>query len=94
MQDWIGLIFVVLLVVGAIVGLKALSRPRKTTAEEFEKAAAEGSTMAGAMANALQEIVDPGFARAKQVQTEMKEGRYKKKKQDGKTEDTTGETND
>ncbi len=39
--------------------------------------------MMGAMANALQEVVDPGFARAKVVQTEMKDGRYQKKKDEG-----------
>jgi len=83
MQDWIGLGIIVLLIVGAVVGLKALSRPRKTTAEEFERSAAENSTMLGAMSNALQEIIDPGFARAKAVQTEMKDGRYQKKKDEG-----------
>jgi len=83
MQDWIGLGIIVLLIVGAVVGLKALSRPRKTTAEEFERSAAENSTMLGAMSNALQEIVDPGFARARAVQTEMKDGRYQKKKDEG-----------
>lgn len=81
--DWIGLIFIASLVIGAIVGLRILSRPRKSTAEEFERSAAENSTMMGAMANALQEVVDPGFARAKVVQTEMKDGRYQKKKDEG-----------
>jgi len=83
MQDWFGLTFIVLLIVGALIGLRALSRPRKTTAEEFERSAAENSTMLGAMSNALQELVDPGFARAKVVQTQMKDGRYQKKKDEG-----------
>ncbi len=83
MQDWFGLVFIALLIVGALIGLKALSRPRKTTAEEFERSAAENSTMLGAMSNALQELVDPGFARAKAVQTQMKDGRYQKKKDEG-----------
>lgn len=83
MQDWVGAIFIALLIIGALIGLKALSRPRKTTAEEFERAAAENSTMLGAMSNALQELVDPGFARAKAVQTQMKDGRYQKKKDEG-----------
>ncbi|KXK05961.1 MAG: hypothetical protein UZ17_ACD001000527 [Acidobacteria bacterium OLB17] len=83
MQDWIGLGVFVLLIVGAVAGLKALSKRRTTTAEEFERSAAENTTMLGAMSNALQEIVDPGFARAKVVQAEMKDGRYQKKKDVG-----------
>ncbi|HQZ82969.1 MAG TPA: hypothetical protein PLR83_07095 [Pyrinomonadaceae bacterium] len=83
MQDWFGAIFIILLIAGALVGLKALSRQRKTTAEEFERSAAENSTMLGAMSNALQGLVDPGFARAKVVQAAMKDGRYQKKKDEG-----------
>lgn len=83
MQDWVGVVFIVLLIAGALIGLRVLSRPRKTTAAEFERSAAENSTMLGAMSNALQELVDPGFARAKAVQTQMKDGRYQKKKDEG-----------
>ena len=53
MSDWIGLTFFVLLVVGATIGLKILSKPRTTTSEEFERNAAEGTTMLGASMNAL-----------------------------------------
>ncbi|MBK9216312.1 MAG: hypothetical protein IPM59_12110 [Chloracidobacterium sp.] len=37
MADWIGVAFFVLLIVGAAVGLKLLSRPQTRTAEEFER---------------------------------------------------------
>ena len=83
MGDWIGLIFFVLLIVGVIVGLKVLAKPVKRTEEEFERNAAEG-TMLGAGMNALQEILDPAEARAKEVKVQMKEGRYLKKKREGK----------
>ena len=83
MSDWIGLIFFALLVGGVLLGLKLLSKPQKRTAEEFERNAAEGSTL-GASMNALQEALDPAAARAKVVQTELKEGRYNKKKREGK----------
>jgi hypothetical protein len=82
--DWIGLIIIVLFVIGAIVGLKLLSKPRRRTAEEFEKNAAEGTTALGASMNALQELMNPEAAKAKEVQTQMKEGRYMKKKREGK----------
>ncbi len=52
MQDWIGLLFFVLLIVGAFVGLKMLGKSKPRTEEEFERGAAEGS-MLGASVNAL-----------------------------------------
>src|SRR5688572_22192714 len=85
MSDWIGLIFLVLLIVGALVGLKALSKPRTRTSEEFERNAAEGTTAMGASFNALQELMNPEAAKAKEVITQMKEGRYQKKKREGKS---------
>lgn len=95
MSDWIGLIFFVLLVVGAIVGLRALAKPRPRTEEEFERNAAEGTTGLGASMNALQELMNPEAAKAKEVVMQMKEGRYQKKKREGKAnaEDETGEDN-
>ena len=84
MGDWIGLLFFALLIVGAVVALKALAKPRPRTSEEFERNAAEGTTMLGASMNALQELMNPEAAKAKEVITQMKEGRYQKKKREGK----------
>ena len=84
MGDWIGVGFFVLLIVGAIIGLKVLSKPQTRTAEEFERNAAEGTTSLGASMNALQELMDPQAAKSKEVITQMKEGRYQKKKREGK----------
>ncbi|MBL8180788.1 MAG: hypothetical protein JNL64_04155 [Blastocatellia bacterium] len=86
MQDWIGLVFLVLLVIGAIVGLKILSKPRVSTAEEFERRAAEEKTMLGATANALQEVIDPAAAKSKEVIAQMQDGTYQKKKREGKAD--------
>ena len=86
MTDWIGLLFFVLLIIGILVGLKILSKPVKRTEAEFERNVAEGTTMLGAGMNALQEALDPAAARAKEVQTQMKEGRYNKKKREGKAD--------
>ena len=88
MGDIIGLIFFIALIVGAFVGLKALSKPRTRTAEEFERSAAENTTMTGALLNALHDITDPGAARAKEVRMQMKDGRYLKKKREGKANDS------
>jgi hypothetical protein len=84
MGDWIGLVFFVLLIVGVAVGLKLLSKPQTRTSEEFERHAAEGTTAIGASMNALQELMNPEAAKAKEVITQMKEGRYQKKKREGK----------
>jgi len=86
MNDWLGLGFFVLLIIGIIAGLKALSKPQTRTEAEFDRNAAEGTTMLGASMNALQEAVNPEAAKAKEVITQMKEGRYLKKKREGKSE--------
>lgn len=91
MSDWIGIMFFVLLITGAIAGLKVLSRQRVSTEDEFEKRAAENTTMLGAGMNALQELMNPEAAKAKEVQTQLKEGRYGKKKREGKAGGTQGE---
>ena len=87
MGDWIGLGFFVLLVVGAIFALRALAKPRPRTSDEFERSAAENTTMAGALFSALHDITDPAAAKAKEVRMQMKDGRYLKKKREGKAGD-------
>ena len=88
MQDWIGLIFFGLLIAGVIFGLRALAKPRTRTSEEFERGASEGTTAAGTLLNALHDITDPAAAKAKEVRMQMKDGRYQKKKREGKANDT------
>ena len=84
MSDWIGLLFFVLLIIGAIMGLKALAKPQTRTSEEFERNAAENTTMMGASMNALNELMNPAAAKAKETITQMKNGRYQKKRREGK----------
>src|SRR5215210_4350188 len=86
MSDWIGLAFFILLIVGVLVGLKLLSKPRTRTTEEFERNAAENTTMLGASMNALNELMNPSAAKAKETITQMKDGRYLKKRREGKAE--------
>jgi hypothetical protein len=63
-----------------------LSKPITRTSDEFERAAAEGTTMLGATMNALHEMVNPEEAKAKEVIMQMKDGRYQKKKREGKAD--------
>lgn len=85
MSDWIGLVFLVLVVAGAYLGIRALANPRPRTADEFERNAAENTTMLGASMNALNELMNPEAAKAKEVQMQMKDGRFQKKKREGKS---------
>jgi hypothetical protein len=84
MGDWIGITFFALLIAGIFIGLRILGKQRVSTEDEFEKRAAENTTMMGAGMNALQELMNPEAAKAKEVQTQVKEGRYGKKKREGK----------
>ena len=87
MSDWIGIGFFVLLLVAAYFGVRALANQKPRTTEEFEKNAAEGSSGLGASMNALHELMNPEAAKAKEVQMQMKDGRYGKKKREGKAND-------
>jgi Flp pilus assembly protein TadB len=84
MSDWMGILFFVGLLVGAFVGVKALANQKPRTTEEFERNAAENTTMAGALLNALHDVTDPASQRSKEVRMQMKDGRYKKKRKEGK----------
>jgi len=86
MENWIGLAFLLLLIFGAVIGLRLLAKPRTRTAEEFERNAAEGTTAIGASMNALHELMNPEAAKAKETIAQLKEGRYQKKKREGKAE--------
>ncbi len=84
MADYLGLLFFILLILGVFAGLKILAKPKTRTEAEFERNAAESVSGLGASMNALQKVLDPAAAKAKEVQTQLKEGRYNKKKREGK----------
>ena len=84
MADWLGVLFFIALAVGAVLGLRALANPRPRTSEDFERGAAENTTMAGAILNALHDVTDPGAMRAKEVRMQMKDGTFRKKRREGK----------
>jgi hypothetical protein len=84
MQDWLGLAFFVLLVVGIYFGIKALGNQPKRTEADFERNVAEGGGGLNASVNALNELLNPNEAKAKEVKVQLKEGRFNKKKREGK----------
>lgn len=84
MSDWIGLAFFLLIPVAILVGLKLLSKKRISTEQEFEQRASQSGSLLGAGLNALNGTLNPGEAKGKEAITEVKKGRYNKKKGDGK----------
>ena len=86
MNDWIGLAFFILLAAGIVIGLRIIATPRKTTGEEFERNVSESASMLSASMNALNEMLNPEQARSKEVQVQLKEGRFKKKEQEENAE--------
>jgi hypothetical protein len=92
MSDWIGLGIFVALALGAYFGLRALSKPQKITAEEFEKRASEGVSLVGAGLADLQKFLDPSKENAIVATREIKQGRYNKKKDEG--DGTPAESNE
>ena len=94
--DWIGLAFIVLLVLGALYGLSRLGRePKEMTAEEYERRVAEakGSTRSAALAGmtALDTFINPKAAKAVEVQQDLKAGYYNDEEREGEG-DEPGQT--
>ena len=75
-SDWIGLGFLVLLVLLAVLAVWGLSKPYKVSAEEFEKRAREQPSMLSAGFIGLQKILQPSVAKAVETQQDLKQGRY------------------
>ena len=84
MQDWFGIIFFVLLAAGILFGIKKLANKPKRTEEEFENRAADGTGILSAGMKGINELLNPNEAKAKEVQTQLKEGKFNKKKREGK----------
>lgn len=98
MSDWIGLGFIVLLVVGALVGISYLGRkPKPLTTDEYERRVAEakGTTRGAAIAGlyAMQKLLNPKAVEAIEIQRDLKAGFYndaEKKGDGGDDEDDAG----
>lgn len=85
MNDLVGSLFFVVVIAGFYFGLRAIAKPKAKSEQEFEESVANSTSMLGASMNALQELLNPEAAKAKEVQTQLKEGRYTKKRREGKS---------
>jgi hypothetical protein len=84
MSDWIGLIIIIGWIIGIYLGLKRLGNRPQVTEAEFESRVADGTGLLSAGVNALNEALNPNEAKAKEVKIQLKEGRFNKKKREGK----------
>lgn len=75
-SDWIGLGFLLLLVLLAVLAVWGLSKPYDVSADEFEKRAREQPSMLSAGFIGLQKILQPSVAKAVETQQDLKQGRY------------------
>ena len=83
MNDVIGIAFIVLLVLGAVIGLLQLSKPYDVSNEEFEKRAHEAPSLMSAGMSGLQKILDPAAGKAMEVQEDFKQGYYNGEQESG-----------
>ena len=88
MGDWIGLGIIVLVVVGALVGLSQLGKTRKPlTPEEYEDRVAEAKGLARGVAvsglTGLDKFVNPQAAKAIEIQRDFKAGYYNDEEKKG-----------
>jgi hypothetical protein len=91
MSDWIGLGFLILLVVGAWIGLRTLSKPRKLSEQEFERKVGEGRSLVNAGMMELDKFLNPQAAKSIEVIQELKSGKYNKKQNKGDGDDKNSE---
>lgn len=83
MNDVIGIGFIALLVLGAVVGLLQLSKPYNVSNDEFEKRAHEAPSLISAGMSGLQKILDPAAGKAMEVQEDFKQGYYNGEQESG-----------
>jgi hypothetical protein len=84
MNDWLGLSILLLFAFGAWFGLRALSKPRQLTEQDFEKRVNKGRSLVNAGMMELNKFLNPQAAKSIEVIQNLKNGRYNKKRQSGK----------
>jgi hypothetical protein len=92
MNDWIGLVIILVIVGGGLYALMRANEPRRPlTEEEFQKRASESASFMGAGMSGLQQILDPSTKRAQAVIEDMRQGYYEGEQESGDGNDTTPE---
>ena len=92
MNDWIGLGIIVLVLLGAVLGLGRVSAPRPPlTQDEFERRVKESrgwmSTGVNAAMHGIQELIHPEAVKAISVQKDLRQGFYDDQQETGEGHD-------
>jgi hypothetical protein len=83
MGDLIGIGFIALLVLAAVIGLLKLSQPYDVSTEEFEKRAHEAPSLISAGMSGLQKMLDPAAGKSMEVLEDLKQGYYNGEQESG-----------
>jgi hypothetical protein len=84
MSDWIGLGIIVLVAVGALVGLSHLGKkPKRLTEDEYEQRVREAPGLLSAGVLSIQKVLDPGATKAEAVQQDLRAGYYDDQEEEG-----------
>jgi hypothetical protein len=74
MSDWIGLGIIVLVIVGAAIGLSMLGKPYEVSQDEFDKRVHEAPGLLSAGVMGLQKILEPAVEKAAITQEDFRQG--------------------
>ena len=85
MNDITGIAFFVALGLLVVVGLRFISRERKSTPDEFERRASEGVSAVAAGVRAVDGILNPGSAKGESSIRESRELGFGSKRREGKS---------
>jgi hypothetical protein len=91
MSDWLGLGFIILLVLGVLFGLSRLGKPYEITQEEFDKRAKEAPGFLSVGAMGIQKYLNPATEKAAEVMEDLKQGYYEEEQESGDGNDTNPE---
>jgi hypothetical protein len=75
-HDWIGLVIITAVILGALFGINQLTKPYDISSEEFERRAKEEPGLINAGMIGLQKILEPATDKAVQAQEDLRQGRY------------------
>ena len=80
--DWIGIVIVAVVIIGALLLLNQITKPYDVkTEEEFQKRRQQSPGLLNAAATGLQQVLDPSAKKAVEVQQDLRRGIYDDKEE-------------
>ena len=91
MSDWIGLGFMLFILLGVLLMFLWLTRPYKLTKEEYEKRLKSGTGSLSTAVMGLQKILQPELEKAIEAQQDLRHARFGEQKKSGEGYDDEDE---